>query len=160
MGSRLAAMRAPTNAPRHRNVPPSWAMVTCSWLLWLAQFCLQMTLLEPLPIQGNRIWSLLGRNTQDWNRERPCRATFESDGAVGRAQFLFGEAITDYLKETRSAIVDLRKAELMAQSEDDATRAKGCRSRGRLLDEIPEFYEKFTDLVRPYVKMHQKAPPF
>jgi hypothetical protein len=34
--------------------------------------------------QGNRIWRLFGRNAYHWNRNRLCRAIFESNRLVGR----------------------------------------------------------------------------
>ena len=95
---------------------------------------------------------------------REGRATFESvvlfSREADRARFLFGKDVTSYLQETRNNILNLRIAEAMAKSDDDARRAKGADLEAEHLMKITEFYEKFSSLIRPYVKMHQKAPPF
>ena len=80
--------------------------------------------------------------------------------AASRARFLFGNEITSYLERIRTTIIGLRQAELQANSEDDVRRAAGADLEARHLMTITGFYEEFSDLVRPYVRMQQRAFPF
>ena len=95
---------------------------------------------------------------------REGRATFKDlvnfTRAADRAEFLFGRPVTEYLKETRTTIVNLRMAELAARSEDDTVRANAADREADHLLKITAFYETLTALVRPYLRAHQKAPPF
>jgi hypothetical protein len=95
---------------------------------------------------------------------REGTASFESvvafSRAADRARFLFGKDVSPYLQQTRDLIVNLRKAELAARSEDDEKRAKGADLEAECLTTITEFYEEFFAMVRPYMRMHQKAPWF
>jgi hypothetical protein len=95
---------------------------------------------------------------------REGRATFESlvsfSRAANRSRFLFGKDVTGYLDATRDTIVGLRTAEAAARSEDDAKRAKAADLEAAHMTKIIEFYEELASRLRPYVKMHQKAPRF
>jgi hypothetical protein len=44
-----------------------------------------------------------------------------------------------------------------ANSDNDAVRDKGADLGAKYMTELMNFHEKFASLVRPYVKMHQKA---
>ena len=82
------------------------------------------------------------------------------DRAVNRARFLFGSDIAAYLQETRDGITGLWRAEIAARSEDDAKRAKAADLEADQMMKLTTFFEDFAHVVRPYVRMHQKAPPF
>lgn len=95
---------------------------------------------------------------------RDGRATVEVlaafDRAFVKAPFLFGEEVTDFLEETRQRIVVLNMAGKMANTDDDAIRAKYADAEAEHLLELTSFFKNFANLIQPYVKMHQKAPPF
>jgi hypothetical protein len=94
---------------------------------------------------------------------REGKATFESlvcfSRAADRARFLFGKDVTAFLDTMRTTIVNLRRAEAAARTDDDTKRATAADLEAANMMKITEFYEEFYRLVRPYVKMHQKAPP-
>ena len=82
------------------------------------------------------------------------------DRAASKARFLFGNDVTASLKETRKTIMGLWKAEVAARTEDDAKRAIAADLEADHMMKISNFYVQLDDLVRPYVRMHQKAPLF
>jgi hypothetical protein len=82
------------------------------------------------------------------------------DLATSRAPFLFGKDLVVFLDATRKRIVALRAAEMGAKTDDDTKRGKFADLEAEHFMELTTFYQKFDSLVRPYMKMHQKAPPF
>ena len=95
---------------------------------------------------------------------REGKATFESlisfSRAADRARFLFGKEIAAFLDTMRTTIVNLRRAGAAAQTNDDVRRARAADLEAAEMGKLMEFYDQFYRLVRPYVQMHQKAPPF
>lgn len=76
------------------------------------------------------------------------------------ARFLFREEVTSYLEKIRIALIELRKAGNQVNSDDDKIRAAAANLEAQQLTIIASFYEEISKLMRPYMKMHQKAPPF
>jgi hypothetical protein len=94
---------------------------------------------------------------------REGKATFQDlidySRAVDRAQFLFRKPVTTYLLGIKETIIHLRRVEVR-QSNVDATQAAAADLEADDLTKMAEFHQHLTLLVKPYLKMHQKAPPF
>src|ERR1019366_9316153 len=80
--------------------------------------------------------------------------------AQEKSRFLFGDEIRSYLEQLRKEMVRHQLAEQQVKSEDDMKRAKAADVEAECFTRISNFYEEFPALIMPYVKMHQKAPPF
>lgn len=80
-------------------------------------------------------------------------------GAV-RVPFLFGNEVHLFLQETRKRMVALRFAEERTKTDDDLLRGRAADMAAKHMMELTGFYVEFASLVRPYVRMHQKSPPF
>lgn len=87
-------------------------------------------------------------------------AIIEFDRAAVTVPFLFGSEVDLFLKKTREKMIKLRYAEAKTNSEDDEVRGRAADAAAEYMTDLTGFYKKFASLVRPYVKMHQKAPPF
>jgi hypothetical protein len=81
------------------------------------------------------------------------------DRAAVRAPFLFGNEVHSFLQQTRKKIIGLRYAEVKAGNDNDEIRVRAADLEAKYLTGLTSFYETFAARVRPYVKMHQKAPP-
>jgi hypothetical protein len=77
-----------------------------------------------------------------------------------KAQFLFGAEVTSYLNSVYDLLVAHGEAEDMMKSNDPATRQKGIEKKYAAFAEIAEFYNRSLPLVVPYMRMHQRPPPF
>lgn len=78
--------------------------------------------------------------------------------ALDRAEFLFGPKVIDHLKKISEAIYDIdntvtERKDLQPGPELIANVARERRAR----DMVGTFYTTFQPLVRPYIRMHQKA---
>jgi hypothetical protein len=82
------------------------------------------------------------------------------DQAAVRAPFLFGNEVDLFLQQTRKRMIALRYAEVKTKSDNDEIRGRAADLAAKHLMDLTGFYKEFADRVRPYVKMHQKAPPF
>jgi hypothetical protein len=78
--------------------------------------------------------------------------------ALDRAQFLFGPKVIEHLKKINEAIHDIHdtvteRKDLQPGPELTASLARERDAR----DMVGSFYTTFQALVRPYIRMHQKA---
>jgi hypothetical protein len=78
---------------------------------------------------------------------------------ASRARSLFGDEVIDYLQQTRTAMVRLRLAAAMTQTDDDAKRAAAADREAELMTALMDFYDNLWKLVQPYVRMQQKSRP-
>jgi hypothetical protein len=65
-----------------------------------------------------------------------------------------------FLQQTRKKIVGLRYPEAKTNTENDDLRRGAADLAAKYMMDLTDFYKECASLVRPYVKMHQKAPPF
>ena len=87
-------------------------------------------------------------------------AIISFDRAAVKAPFLFGNEVDLFLQETRKRMVALRYAEARTKTDDDLLRGRAADLAAKHMMDLTGFYSEFASLVRPYVRMHQKSPPF
>jgi hypothetical protein len=70
---------------------------------------------------------------------------------------LFGPEVTEYLKAIHEATGRLYMAgqQLDASPGDE----EAVKQKYHAMSEISKFYERSNELMMPYMRMHQKAPP-
>jgi hypothetical protein len=78
--------------------------------------------------------------------------------ATDKAQFLFGPEVTTYLNSVYEFLVEHESAEDMMKA-GGPDYAKGVEKKHATFREIAKFYVQSIALVKPYMRMHQKAPP-
>src|SRR5262249_57603203 len=79
------------------------------------------------------------------------------ESARQRAAFLFGSDVAEYLKSIHSAIGRLVSAEQQFYANPNDQQA--IDQRYRAIAEISPFFDRTNELMMPYMRMHQKAPP-
>jgi hypothetical protein len=82
--------------------------------------------------------------------------------AMDGAEFLFGNDVTGYLEKIYDALCHMEELAIEKKTLSAGPQLTDNLARGRAAFEIVmSFYKKhFTDLLRPYMRMHQKAPPW
>lgn len=78
--------------------------------------------------------------------------------AAQRAEFLFGQEVTDYLETLRRAAIRHEAQEDAVRSDDDTVRVRAADIQAAAFTEISDFSQKFDPLIAPYMRMHQKLP--
>jgi hypothetical protein len=79
--------------------------------------------------------------------------------AIDRAEFLFGRKVYGYLEETYKDLIDLDHANTMMGS-NSPNQADWIQKRHAIFAKVSKFYGRIAPLVKPYMRMHQKAPWF
>jgi hypothetical protein len=79
--------------------------------------------------------------------------------AIDRAEFLFGRKVYGYLEETYNDLIGLDHAITMMGS-NIPNQADWIQKRHAIFAKVSKFYERIGPLVKPYMRMHQKAPWF
>ena len=77
-----------------------------------------------------------------------------------RVDLLFGPEVQLYLDDINQALSKHHSAEAAEEHGTEEERHRAMDARHAAFLKIAAFFEEFPKLVRPYVKMHQKAPWF
>jgi hypothetical protein len=85
----------------------------------------------------------------------------EFSRAISRVPFMFGPDVVRYLEELKKALsTHYTLSEQMIESAPESERTKYVKAKGDAFLKISSFYDDFTAVIKPYVRMHQKAPRF
>jgi hypothetical protein len=106
----------------------------------------------------DEIYAAIGEIMREGNVTASAIISF--DKAVFRIPFLFGADVNLFLQKTRKQMIALRYAEVKTKSDNDEIRGKAADLAAKHMMDLTEFYGQFAILIGPYLKMHQKAPPF
>jgi hypothetical protein len=80
--------------------------------------------------------------------------------AASRVEILFGPEVKQYLDTVYKALTNHHLAEIESQRGSEEHKSAALDRKYAAFDQITAFFTKFPKLVRPYVRMHQKAPWF
>jgi len=80
--------------------------------------------------------------------------------ASARVDLLFGPEVGKYLRTIYDKLADMAVADHAQEHGTPDERMKAAEKRMDRFSAIDKFFVDFPKLVRPYVKMHQKAPWF
>jgi hypothetical protein len=105
----------------------------------------------------NRIRSIIVEVVTDGTTDPDRRLEFLR--RTDRAQFLFGSEVTEYFATVYQLLAEHEYAESLMKEDGDKHEA-GVRRQEAAHMELTQFLPRSLALVRPFMRMHQKAPPW
>lgn len=78
--------------------------------------------------------------------------------ARDKVDFLFGIEVGKYLDGIYTAMLEHHVAETQMENSSGAKQNKAIDTKFEKFKQISNFYTDFPELIKPYVKMHQKVP--
>jgi hypothetical protein len=104
------------------------------------------------------IRSVIGEIVREGNVT--AQTTLSFAGAINRAAFLFGPEVISQLESIRTALSRLYVASRQLQTDQisEGRRVKLADQEADAMIEVSGFLKSLGQLVRPYMRMHQKVP--
>lgn len=85
----------------------------------------------------------------------------EFSRAISRVPFMFGDDVVRYLDDLKKALsIHHTLSDQLIENAPAHERDKYIKTKGDALLRISNLFDDFAVLIKPYVKMHQKAPWF